>query len=1364
MFSLRQSPVGGSPRTCTSISCLSLSVPELYCPSIAPQSCLTYELITTMLQSSIVGSVLERKAVAKPTAPSVPSEAATQTGFPAAQHRSQSAFSRARGGAQKRAREVPVVHPSSSSRRRELKEPPADSSPEGWRAQVEEENCLRVGAMTEEEREQEQAEIFERFGPNIADVLRKARAARETKQGGSEEVGTQRSSSNSPRPPSEDEENRARQTTPDSPRPRLAEKRRSFSMYIRSCAIKPCVTTDIASMLGSPPSPLPTSASSTRPPSRAERKIRFAELTPQDVHVYESAPPSPRKKALALPPPSDQDGTTVSLGQWKPSPSRRITPSVDASQGEQERPDGESTEIVGGIEEGTPEDIRRRFFPTALANDPSLQWMQGEPDPESEAELSTLTIRFDLNGTPIPAKLSATLPTHLGLHHHAEGSHAGYTLEDIFLLSRSTVPAQRASMLGVLAKIAHKLARTSVYSKESIPELAGQELVLRKRMLATAVEAMGERASVGAQAIELLWACTSQWDEEVHSFDGVEFVDLDRGDAISSLPLDYVLPQIVNALAVAELPQQSLSQLLAILHRLAQHSNATAAAIVTTKGLIANILQTFLLTPIPPTAGSRNPDPFALYLLRVLASSSRENAATLVDPADSLLRFVITLPPSSTYPVLLATLLLAETLDLYAVLGSYGFYAHIATTAQEHLLQLNRYVQSPQCQNTRLRQAWLRVIKTWIVCARDPHRTTPSHDILWSQVAGWGWIEDVLELRAHLHDSDEEIWAELWDAVAAFLEGAKVNGIRGGEEERAVVLVAIEDQFTTGTEKRVVDAALREARDNIGRLSAGMRQAILPSDIPALRELGKHTTTLAAAIRLFLTCTPGSPRDILDEPPFPLPFADISTICAAITTHSLWTSLYTAESIPYGHLFCRPLSTLLSSYLLLSRKIPGTSPDLWIAQSFVILSRLYPGDDEIAERTATEIAETIAADFLRSRGWSIPDMIWERGGMNIIAPFLTHSLRPKGGQRVGPTWMTPQSISNSTTQRLPPLSALQLNDKRDQPLPLSKAWVFCPFDHLLRSGESDVFKDLPSSWNASEAEVVRATLLFIRVSQEVLRHHQLSSFLMSREEVAFGCMKVFMLEHGQQQGDSSEEVFRDSIVERFMSDLLQPLSASASAKTLKTPPPSIHTSDSIDVVAKRFLGASVPFYQWYTDFVALYDSISFAHPLFARLLLPPLSMRYPADYRKYLWADFNHVMRTVRVTPEDVLTGSIAEYLWPVETDAEIVGAYLRALVKGPLDGFVRLVAVHHLACRIWPDLGSDGEEKASKVLRAVVDQGSFDVARDVVLYRQNREGTIILPPACFEQHGSWRESRLQFAERCGEDVKERLKGLLEMH
>ncbi|KAH9850156.1 hypothetical protein C2E23DRAFT_836503 [Lenzites betulinus] len=1291
-----------------------------------------------MTQSSLIGSILERKTTAKPSAPT---QTTSKTGFPAVQHRSQSAFARSLRDGQKpaaqRLREAPVVQSASST-----KPPVAQSTlssvgnKDDWRVQMEEENRRRVEGMTEEEREQERAEILEKFGSNVAETLQRAREVREGKrretESPSQEVGVSPSPSSSP--PSQS---------------RIGERTRSYTNLFT-------------------PSP-PTSAHSSRPPSRSERKIRFADVTADDVHVYESAPPSPRKRAIALPAPSDSDGPTVSMGQWRSrnaitpmTPLRSTTDVSDDLVGEQK-----GTK-VRDLEEGTPEDIRQRFFPAASASNSSLAWLQdkSEQDTELEAEPS---VRFDLTGTPIPSQLSSKLPTHLGLHHHAEGSHAGYTLEDIFLLSRSTVPAQRASMIGVLAKIAHKLARTSVDSKKGIPELAGQELTLRKRLLATGVEAMAERGSVGARAVELLWECTTSWDDGVQLLDNVELRDLDLGTspsssegALSSLPLDYMLPQIATTFGTADLPPESMVQLLEVLHRVAQHSNGNAASIVSTKGLIANTFQTFLLTPIPPVAGSALPKPFALTFLRTLALSSRENAVALVDPADSLLRFIINLPSASPFPPSLAASLLTETLRLYAALGSYGLYSHIATTAQEHLIQLNRYVVSSACQSNDLRCAWLQLLEAWTICAQDPHRTTPSHGILWSQVCGWGWAEDIIALRSHLTRWSEDIWAHLWNAGSAYLEGARVNGTKGGEEERSAILSAVKDAFSDGVEKRVVDHAIRGARDALSHLSAGLRQAILPGDIPTLQRLGRHANSLAAAIRFFLSCTSHSPSDSIPDPPFFLPFADLSALCATMTNHPLWTCLYTPESVSFTHTLYRPFSTLLAWYLQLSRRMPGNPPDLWMAQALAILCRLFPGEEEFVQRAIGNITETVTADFLQARDWSTPKEVWDQGGMSIVSPFLVHSVRPKAGFDVGPTCITPRSISTATTHRLPPLSALSPNERRDYPLPLTKDWLFCPLDHLLRSGESEVFRSLPDSWDGSEVDVVRATVLLARVSQEVLQFYNLPRFLMSREEVAFGCMKVFMLEHGQQQSTSQEEVFRDTIVERFMTDLLAPFSASASENTLRTPPPSIHSSDSIDVVAKRLLGSAVPFYQWYTDFVGLYDSISFAHPLFARLLLPPLSMRYPMDYRKYLWADYNHVIRTIHVTPEGVITGSIAEYLWPVETDADVIGAYLRALVKSPLDGFVRLIAVHHIACRIWTDLGADGEDKAAKLLQAVVAQGAHDVVRDIVLYRQNRQGNILLPPACFEQQGDWKVARLEFAEKSDGGVGERLKGLLQ--
>ena len=55
---------------------------------------------------------------------------------------------------------------------------PSSGESNSWRTQVEEENQKRVEAMTEEEREQERREILEKFGPDVGEILRKARKAR----------------------------------------------------------------------------------------------------------------------------------------------------------------------------------------------------------------------------------------------------------------------------------------------------------------------------------------------------------------------------------------------------------------------------------------------------------------------------------------------------------------------------------------------------------------------------------------------------------------------------------------------------------------------------------------------------------------------------------------------------------------------------------------------------------------------------------------------------------------------------------------------------------------------------------------------------------------------------------------------------------------------------------------------------------------------------------------------------------------------------------------------------------------------------------------------------------------------------------
>ena len=1111
----------------------------------------------------------------------------------------------------------------------------------------------------------------------------------------------------------------------------------------------------------------------SRPSSRAEKKIRFAEVVPQNVHVYESAPSSPKKKPLALMSPTDvepSDAPVVSLGTYKGSLLSRS---------------GDSRTTTA--EEGTPEDIRRRFFPGAPVFDPSLEWIQPAGPAGTTSSISPASVvRFDLDGKPIPAELSSSLPTHLGLHHHAEGEHAGYTLDDLLLLSRSTVPAQRASMLRVLARVAGRLVRNLAGDlSNGVEELRGLERLLRRRFLAAAVEAVGERGSVGAMAIELLWECLVQWDRDTVSLDSVELKpppepepaaspngaepqELPRsGDYITSLPLGYLLPRFSDALGFAAIPTESLSQLLEVLYRLAQHSNDIANTIVTTPNLIANIFRTFLLTPIPPTNSSPPPNPFALTLLRLLTRASRSNASALAEPADSLLRFITPLPASSPYPPPVANSLATGTLDFYAALASYGMYSHIATTASTQFVGLHQYILSPSCRSVPLRLSWLGLLEAWIICARDPHQTSPSHEILWSQVTAWSWGPDVLHFREQLGvESDPQLWTVLWRCLSAWLEGAQVNGVSGGETERSTVAGVARQGFGRGMEKGVFTSAFRALREILGNLQD-------PSGVATERlgALAKHADVLAAALRLWVACAPPLSHTTsgLEAPPFSLPFPQLQELTGLITRSPLWSWMYSdSPSPPYSQAFLRPLSCYLAQHLRLSRRLPTSSNDLWLAQAFAILGKQIPGDEDFARRTLDEIVTLVDSEFIVSHGLLEKqklEVFLREGGFEVAMPFLRDSFEPEESGRVGSYYPSPMSIRSSSTQRLPPAHLVR-NRKptthREYPLPLYGDWFFTPLDHLLRSGTSSVFKSLPPSWDGSEVGIVRATLLFAKIARAALVHNGFQAWAMGLSEMVFGCMKVFMLEHEQQNVDSAQEVFKDTIVGGLLEDLLSPFTPNASELKVSHPHPRSggkSKEEDLESIAVRFLGSGTPFYQYYTDFVHLYDAISFGHPAFSKLLLVPTSMDYPVDYRKFLWGDYGHVLRSVRIGSVDILLSSpsqFSSYLWPVERDPHVVGYFMRALFKtGTLvpDGFLRFVAVHHVASGIWENLahrsganvergGEGGEwekEKATQMLKAVLDQAPLDIVREIVTYRQNLEEgqTLLLPPHCFEWGGA---------------------------
>jgi len=270
----------------------------------------------------------------------------------------------------------------------------------------------------------------------------------------------------------------------------------------------------------------------------------------------------------------------------------------------------------------------------------------------------------------------------------------------------------------------------------------------------------------------------------------------------------------------------------------------------------------------------------------------------------------------------------------------------------------------------------------------------------------------------------------------------------------------------------------------------------------------------------------------------------------------------------------------------------------------------------------------------------------------------------------------------------------------------------------------------------------------------------LRGFLAGRGEVVFGCMKVFMLEQGVGTGEG-EEVFRDQEVGALMSDLLAPFTYSHLSSTSQDEDVDPH----LEKAAAHFLGPKTPFYQYYTDFLALYAA-TFPHPVFFSLLLPPTSQAYALDYRLLLWRDYSSVLKTITVQPGYVLVGrkGLGEWLWPVERDSTMLRAYLGVLKEGGVDGFARLIAIHHIAANIWPEISpvdsTYDTDRASKLLKAILDMGA-DVVNEILRYQQDAKAPL-LPPKCYELERK-KERAECVGQLLGDEIRTRLRSLLEL-
>ncbi|ROT42751.1 hypothetical protein SODALDRAFT_326910 [Sodiomyces alkalinus F11] len=298
-------------------------------------------------------------------------------------------------------------------------------------------------------------------------------------------------------------------------------------------------------------------------PALLERLLRRANIDEKEGHDPFSIPESPAESSQApishppeikveaeadLTPPGEREASCTSASEPSPSPAQPTPtspkPTAETAVQVEDRPPAQPPADLFPISEQPPtgsthfpappalpdlnpsdpdflDTLHKKFFPTLPADPSKLAWMAPIPTADSPADrdspyypgqesLPISALRFDFRGALLPPRLSRTIPVSKGLHHHGKAPEAaGYTIEELAILARSAVPAQRCIAFQTLGRILYRLGKGEWGTGEEDTMARGiWDNIMEGRVLDSLAEAAtNERGHRGSQAyaMEALW-------------------------------------------------------------------------------------------------------------------------------------------------------------------------------------------------------------------------------------------------------------------------------------------------------------------------------------------------------------------------------------------------------------------------------------------------------------------------------------------------------------------------------------------------------------------------------------------------------------------------------------------------------------------------------------------------------------------------------------------------------------------------------------------------------------------------------------------------------------------------------------------
>ncbi|XP_015671420.2 RNA polymerase II-associated protein 1 [Protobothrops mucrosquamatus] len=388
-----------------------------------------------------------------------------------------------------------------------------------------------------------------------------------------------------------------------------------------------------------------------------------------------------------------------------------------------------------------------------------LEWTKDLPPLRQNKIKKGMQARFSLKGELIPP--DKEFPTHLGLHHHGEeAERAGYSLQELFHLSRSHVTQQRTLALQVLGLIVQKAKAGEFASslKGSVLQVlfdAGFLFLLRfslddpvDNVMAATVHALHallvslddeeylDKAFAWYQGMTVYPLIPNSEEEEELDEEGEgdeltpnkktpgkkskdeskSDTEVARYDVVKGLLKTKILHRLRYILEVMQPVPLVVLQILDILIRIARHSTEVCVQVLDCPRLVEMIVREFLptqWTPRPAEPGKLLvslhglPCPTAMKLIRVLACGGRNTAARLLNNFEMksrLSRFIAEDPEELSLRREEAINMSTEAFRLWAVVTGYGqacdLYRDLYPVLMKTVSSLSQLTSSFQENNT----------------------------------------------------------------------------------------------------------------------------------------------------------------------------------------------------------------------------------------------------------------------------------------------------------------------------------------------------------------------------------------------------------------------------------------------------------------------------------------------------------------------------------------------------------------------------------------------------------------------------------------------------------------------------------------